>query len=119
MIFIVDDDQATRDSLSLLLASEGLHSKGFGSPRAFLDACRPSGEDRLIVDVDLPGMDGIEFLQRLRARGLMLPVIIITGLPSTFVRQQALATGATAFLEKPLDAGEIISLVREGEAPAP
>jgi two-component system response regulator FixJ len=119
MIFIVDDDQAVRDSLSLLLASEGLDSRGFGSPREFLDHCRPSDDDRLIVDVDLPGMDGVEFLQRLRAQGLMMPAVVMTGKPSTFVRQQAMAAGAMAFLEKPVDAHQIISLVRDGKAAAP
>lgn len=119
MIFIVDDDQAVRESLSLLLASEGLDSRSFGSPREFLDYCHPSNDDRLIVDVDMPGMDGIELLQRLRARGLTLPAVVITGQASTFVRQQALAAGAMAFLEKPVDAGEIVSLVRDDKAAAP
>lgn len=120
MIFIVDDDQAVRDSLGLLLAAEGLDSRSFGSPREFLDNChRLSNDDRLIVDVDLPGMDGISLLQRLRAQGLTLPAVVITGQPSTFVRQQALAAGATAFLEKPVDADEIVSLIRDGKAAAP
>lgn len=119
MIFIVDDDQAVRESLSLLLASEGLDSQSLGSPREFLGCCRLSNDDRLIVDVDMPGMDGIELLQRLRARGLALPAVVITGQASTFVRQQALAAGAMAFLEKPVDADEIVSLVREGQAAAP
>lgn len=119
MIFIVDDDQAVRHSLSLLLESEGLDSRSFGSPQEFFDYCRPSDDDRLIVDVDLPGMDGIELLKRLRAQGLTLPAVVITGKPSTFVRQQALAAGAMAFLEKPIDADEIVSLVRDGKAAAP
>lgn len=119
MIFIVDDDQAVRESLGLLLAAEGLDSLSFGSPREFLDGCRPSNDDHLIVDVDLPGMDGVSLLQRLRAQGLTLRVVVITGQPSTSVRRQALAAGATAFLEKPVDADAIVSLVRDGKAAAP
>ena len=60
----------------------------------------------------------MQHLQRLRAQGLMLPAVVMTGKPSTFVRQQALAAGALAFLEKPVDAEQIISLVREGNAAA-
>lgn len=116
MIFIVDDDQAVRHSLSLLLASEGLDSQGFGSPREFLDGCRPSNDDRVIIDVDLPGMNGVELLQYLRAQGLTLPAVVITGQPSTFVRQQAIAAGATAFLEKPVDADQLVALVRDNKA---
>ena len=119
MIFIVDDDQAVRHSLSLLLASEGLDSQGFASPQEFLDGCQPSNDDRLIVDVDLPGMNGIELLQRLHTEGRNPRAVVITGQPSTFVRQQALAAGAIAFLEKPLDADQLVSLVRDGEAAAP
>jgi two-component system response regulator FixJ len=119
MIFIVDDDQAVRESLELLLESEGLVSRGFASPQELLDGCRPSNDDRLIVDVDMPGMNGIELLQRLRADGLSPRAVVITGQPSTFVRQQAFAAGAMAFLEKPVDADRLVALVRNGKAAAP
>jgi two-component system response regulator FixJ len=118
MIFIVDDDQAVRHSLTLLLASEGLPARGFASAREFLAACKPSSDDRLIVDVDMPGMNGIELLLRLRDGGVSPRAVVITGQPSTFLRQQALAAGAMAFLEKPIDADRLVSLVRDGEAAA-
>jgi len=63
-------------------------------------------------------MDGVALLQCLRVQGLRVPAIIIMWKPSAFVRQQALAAGAIAFLERPLDAGQIVSLVREGKAAA-
>ena len=118
MIFIVDDDQAVRHSLTLLLASEGLEARGFASAREFLEACRPSSDDRLIVDVDMPGMNGIELLQRLRDGGVSPRAVVITGQPSTFVRQKAFEAGAMAFLEKPVDADQLVALVRDGEAAA-
>jgi two-component system response regulator FixJ len=118
MIFIVDDDPAVRHSLALLLQCEGVDSQGFGSARAFLDHCRPSNDDRLIVDVDLPGMDGVALVRALRAQGLTLPAVVITGKPSTFVRQQALEAGATAFIEKPVDLGQLIELVRDRKTTA-
>lgn len=119
MIFIVDDDEAVRHSLALLVKYEGMESRGFGSAREFLDHCRPSNDDCLVVDVDLPGMDGVALLQHLRARGLTLRTIVITGKPSTFVRQQALEAGAAAFLEKPVDGDALVALVRDDEAAAP
>lgn len=118
MIFIVDDDQAVRHSLTLLLASEGLQSRDFASAREFLEACQPSSDDRLIVDVDMPGMNGIELLQRLRADGMRPRTVVITGQPSTFVRQKAIEAGAVAFLEKPVDVDQLLSLIRNGEAAA-
>jgi two-component system, LuxR family, response regulator FixJ len=118
MIFIVDDDEAVRHSLTLLLASEGLEAREFTSAREFLEACRPASDDRLIVDVDMPGMNGIELLLRLRDSGVSPRSVVITGNPSTFLRQQALAAGAMAFLEKPIDTDRLMSLVRDGEAPA-
>lgn len=119
MIFIVDDDHAVRHSLALLLKCEGLESQGFSNAGEFLDHCRPSNDDRLIIDVDLPGMDGVALLQLLRNRGLRLPAVVITGKPSTFVRQQAFLAGATAFLEKPVDADQLVELVRDDKAAAP
>jgi two-component system response regulator FixJ len=117
MIFIVDDDQAVRRSSSLLLDSEGLESQGFADAHQFLDRCHPSDGDCLIVDVDLPGMDGIQLVQRVRANDQTLPVLVITGHPSTFMRQRAREAGATAFLEKPLEADRVVSFVRDGRAP--
>jgi len=116
MIFIVDDDRALRHSLALLLKCEGLESRGFQSAREFLDLCRPSNDDRLIIEVDLPGMNGVALLQLLRHRGLRLPAVVITGKPSSFVRQQALQAGATAFLEKPVSASQLVELMRADRA---
>lgn len=119
MIFIVDDDRAIRDSLSFLLTCEGLASKSFGDPRQLLADCKLSDDDCLITDVDLPGMDGIELLKIVRESGLRLPVIVMTGHPSSFVRQRAQECGATAFLEKPIKNVAILSLIRNRDARPP
>lgn len=118
MIFIVDDDQAIRQSLSFLLGSEGIESQSFANAHEFLDRCHPSDDDCLILDVDLPGVDGIQLLERVRAQGLKLPVFVVTGYPSAFVRQRAEEAGATVFLEKPLNEDRIVSLVRDSAASA-
>lgn len=119
MIFIVDDDQAVRRSLRFLLSSAGMESRSYADAQEFLARCDPSESDCLIVDVDLPGMDGIQLLRRVRAAGLGLPVFIISGYASMFMRQQAREAGATAFFEKPVDVDDVVALIRNGEAAAP
>ena len=119
MIFIVDDDLAICQSLSFLLMCEGFESRSLGDACELLHDGALSDDDCLITDVDLPGMDGIELLKRVRDLGLKLPVIVMTGHPSTFVRERAWECGATAFLEKPLKDAEILSLIRKSRAAAP
>ena len=112
MIFIVDDDDATRDSLRLLVECEGFESRNFASGRLFLDGVRPTRGDCLILDVNMPGMNGFEVLTELDRRGERIPVIVITARPDPSTKRQAEAAGA-ALLEKPLVAGELLTLVKE------
>lgn len=116
MIFIVDDDHATGDLLRLLLECEGFAVRDFASGRRFLDAVRPADGDCLILDVDMPGMNGFDVLKELRQRGDMLPVIFITARPDPATCSRARAVGAVALLEKPHGAGELLALVRQAAA---
>jgi two-component system, LuxR family, response regulator FixJ len=111
MIFIVDDDAATRESLRLLLETEGLEARDFAAGRPFLDGTRPVGGDCLILDVNMPGMNGLEVLEELRRRGDALPVIIVTAHADAVTRHRAMAAGAVALLEKPHGADELLALV--------
>jgi two-component system response regulator FixJ len=113
MIFIVDDDSATRDSLWVLLDCVGLEAREFASAEAFLEARQLANKDCLVLDVHMPGMSGIELLEQLRQRGDKIPVIIITGQPSTTNDKRARAAGALAVLEKPFKPSEILGLVRQ------
>lgn len=119
MILIVDDDVAIRESLCFLLSCEGLESRSFATGQQLLDSCTVTDRDFLITDVHLPGMNGIDLLKTMRSRGLRLPVVLMTGQPSSTLRQRANEIGATAFLEKPLRDAEILSLIRQSEAPSP
>jgi two-component system, LuxR family, response regulator FixJ len=121
MIFIVDDDSATRDSLRLLLDCVGLDARDFPSAKAFLEARQFADRDCLVLDVHMPGMTGIELLEQLRQRGDQVPVIIITGQPSAANDSRARTAGALAVLEKPFKLAEILGLVRQalGEGPGP
>ncbi len=113
MIFIIDDDDATRDSLRLLFECMGLEARDFPSPETFLDGWKPAAEDCLVLDVHMAGMSGLDLLEKLRQRGDKVPVIIITGQPSVANTVRAQAAGALAILEKPFKPGEILGLVRQ------
>jgi two-component system response regulator FixJ len=112
MIFILDDDAATCDSLRVLLECEGLTARGFASGREFLDTVRPAAGDCLLLDLHMPAMSGFDVLEALRRRGDGVPVIVVTGHPSAAARTRALAAGAFAFLAKPYRADELLDLVR-------
>jgi two-component system, LuxR family, response regulator FixJ len=113
MIFIVDDDDATRESLRLLVECEGFEAQDFASGRRFLDVVRPADGDCVILDVNMPAMNGFDVLGELRRRGDTLPVIFITGWPDRAMRSRARAVGAVALLEKPHGADELLALVRQ------
>lgn len=111
MIFIIDDDCDIRDSLRFLLSCESLASRSFATASQFLETQMVTDQDFLITDMHLPGMSGLELLAAVRKRGLTLPVVLMTGQASSQLRRRALASGVTAFLEKPLKDTEILSLI--------
>jgi FixJ family two-component response regulator len=113
MIFIVDDDDATRDSLRLLVESEGFEARDFASGRRFLDTVVSVRGDCLILDINMPGMNGFDVLKELRQRGDMVPVIFVTAWPDPATRSRAGAVGAVALLEKPHGADEFLALLRQ------
>jgi two-component system response regulator FixJ len=112
MIFIVDDDAATRDSLRLLLEAEGFAAQDFAAGTPFLEAVRASDGDCLILDINMPGMSGFEVMEELRQRGDAPSVIIVTAQTDDATRARAIAAGAVEVLEKPHGADELLSLVR-------
>ena len=112
MIFIVDDDEPTRDSLQSLLEAHGFETREFADGRTFLDGARPADGDCLILDLTMPGMNGFEVLAELRRRGASLPVIIVTAHADPATRSSAAAGGALGLVEKPHRAGELLVLVR-------
>lgn len=111
-IFLIDDDQAVRDSLSFLLETTGFAVKSYPSAGAFLSAGLPDGAGCVITDVRLPGIDGLELQCRLAQAGCTLPVIVITGHSDVPMAVQALKNGAMDFLEKPFDGDALLETVR-------
>jgi two-component system response regulator FixJ len=112
MIFIVDDDYAARDSLRILLECKGFEAQEFASGRAFLDAGPPADGDCLIIDMHMPGMSGLELLERLRRNGYMLPSILITGSLDAATLNRARAAGVPRVVEKPYQVEDILDQVR-------
>lgn len=110
MIFIVDDDDATRDSLRLLFETAGLEAQGFPSSEAFLENATFTGHDCLILDVHMAGMTGVELLEQLRRAGNDVPVIIITGALNATISARVRAAGTLAVLQKPFNASQVLSL---------
>jgi two-component system CheB/CheR fusion protein len=111
-IYIVDDDQAVRDSLRALFEAHDFAVHDFPSGTAFLKNYAPSMHGCLLLDVNLPGIDGIEILKLLMASGSRLPVIIMTAGADSRTGANALAAGAAAFVQKPFASGQLIALVR-------
>lgn len=100
-VFVVDDDQAARESLRWLLESVGHHVQCHGSAREFLDAYDGKSPGCLILDVRMPGMSGLELQNHLVEQGLCLPVIIVTGHGDVPMAVRAMKAGAVDFLQKP------------------
>jgi two-component system response regulator FixJ len=100
-VYVIDDDEAARDSLHFLLETAGLHAKTFETAAAFLRQLPQDAEGCVITDVRMPGMTGIELLKALKARAFPLPVIVITGHGDIPLAVEAMREGAADFLEKP------------------
>jgi FixJ family two-component response regulator len=110
-IGIVDDEDGVRKSVQRLLRSAGMEVRTFGSGRAFLDAARESKLDFVVLDLHMPAMSGFEVQQHLVLAGIRLPVAIITGQDTDEDRARALASGAVAYLPKPIDERELFNAI--------
>ena len=102
-VYVIDDDEAVRDALMLLLHAESLPAASFPSATAFLDAYSVGTPGCVVADVRMPGLTGIELIERLRAAGAAVPVILITGHGDVPMAVAALKQGAADFFEKPFD----------------
>jgi two-component system response regulator FixJ len=100
-VFIIDDDEACRDSIRELVASVGLAARVFGSAFEFLNSMDATWRGCLVLDLHLPGMNGLALQKRLQEMGVDLPIVFISGsvdIPTAF---QAIKDGAVDFLQKP------------------
>ncbi|MCB1750057.1 MAG: response regulator transcription factor [Gammaproteobacteria bacterium] len=112
-VFVVDDDAAVRQSLSLLMRSMGLPVEPFESAQDFLARARPSQPGCLVLDIRMPGMSGLELQEELSRLGFTLPVIFITGHGDVAMAVRAMKTGAVDFIEKPFSDQVLLERVNQ------
>ena len=101
IIFIVDDDEAVQQSLSMLVEAVGLKSKTYNRAEDFLDAYDPAQAGCLLLDIRMPGMSGLGLQSKLAAEGINIPIIVITGHGDVPMAVEAVKAGAIDFVEKP------------------
>jgi two-component system, LuxR family, response regulator FixJ len=116
IVFIVDDDEAVRASLRLLLKSVGIAAQAFGSAQEFLGGHDASKPGCLLLDIRMPGMSGMELQQHLNMRGAIIPVLFITGHGDVPMAVEAMKNGAFDFLQKPFRDQELIDRVQRALA---
>jgi two-component system response regulator TtrR len=112
-VFVVDDDSSTRELLAWLMKRHGLRAAVFPNARAFLESYRDDSPGCLVVDLDMPGMSGLELQESLKRRGVRLPVIFLSGRADVPKAVRAVREGAVDFIEKPFDYRRVVELVEE------
>ncbi len=115
-VFVVDDHEDVRRSLCWLFESVRLAVQDYTDAESFLDVLRPEYPGCVVVDVRMPGIDGLEVLRRLRAQRACLPVIVITGHGDVPMAVAAMKLGAFDFLQKPVNHQQLLERVRAGLA---
>jgi FixJ family two-component response regulator len=111
IVFVVDDDQAVLKGLTRVLRSAGLEVAPFSSPRKFLEQYDPKAAGCLVLDVAMPGLNGLELQEALTAIGSAIPIIFLTGRGDIPMSVQAMKGGAVDFLTKPLDDDDLLKAV--------
>lgn len=112
-VYVVDDDQAMRDSLELLLDTAGYTVVTFSDAEGFLDACTPDCEGCIVLDLNMPAMGGLALQETLRQRQVNLPVVFLTGYGTIPAAVKAMRNGATDFLTKPVDGKILLECVAD------
>jgi two-component system response regulator FixJ len=121
-VYVIDDDEAMRDSLMFLLDSAGFEVTLFEAAQQFLDALPTLSFGCVVSDVRMPGIDGIELLKRLKATHSAFPIVVMTGHGDVPLAVEAMKLGAVDFLEKPFEDDRLIAMIdtaiREAEPAA-
>src|SRR5437773_1808122 len=116
LVFIVDDDRDTRESLRNLIRSAGLSAQTFSSAQEFLAAERPKVPSCVVLDVQLPGLSGLDLQQELAKAGVKIPIIFITGYGDIPTSVRAIKAGALEFLTKPVNPEDLLRAIQQAIA---
>ena len=117
-VAILDDDPSVRTAISRLVSASGMASGAFANCMELFNAIPVFDPDCIILDLYMPGLDGLEVLSHLRKTGLKTPVIMITAQDDPTLRDTCLSAGASAFLRKPLQATDLLATIAQTAAPA-
>jgi FixJ family two-component response regulator len=112
-VFVVDDDDLVRAAIQGMLKSMGLRSEAFATPQEFLLSKRPDAPSCLVLDVRLPGVNGLDFQRELAQAGLHIPIIFITGHGDIPMTVKAMKSGAVEFLTKPFRDQDLLDAIHQ------
>jgi two-component system response regulator FixJ len=116
IVYVVDDDPGVRKSMCLALQSAQLPARAHASAEEFLADYQPDAPGCIVLDLSMPGMSGLELLKHLRARGVQLPVLVVSGTATVPKAIEAMKLGVVDFLEKPADHRTVLQKVQEALA---
>jgi FixJ family two-component response regulator len=112
-VFVIDDDALVRAAIQGMLKSVGLRSETFGTTQGFLRSQRPDGPSCLVLDVRLPGVNGLDFQRELAEAGVRIPIIFITGHGDIPMSVKAMKSGAVEFLTKPFRDQDLLDAIHQ------
>jgi FixJ family two-component response regulator len=118
LIAIVDDDSSIREATTSLLASAGFRTTSFASAQEFLDSTHLHEASCLILDVRIPGMNGLELQHQLNRDHRRVPIVFVTAHGNPEIRNEAMRAGAVAFLDKPFSAEDLMNALNSAIARA-
>ena len=113
IVFVVDDDLSIREAIQSLVSLEGLRVETFASAQDFLRRNRPDLPGCVVLDVELPGLSGLDLQRELAAHGITLPIIFITGYGDIPMSVRAMKAGATEFLTKPFRDQDLLNAIQQ------
>jgi FixJ family two-component response regulator len=116
VIAIIDDDEVVRRSLKRLVSSLSFRTADFASGEAFLQSLSQGAPACMLLDLHMPGLNGIQILEALRTRRMNIPTIIITGNDQPDMRERCMNAGAVAYLQKPLDRELVLTTIQTATA---
>lgn len=114
-VYLVDDDEAVRRALALLLSTVGIETVGFGDPQAFLAQLPKLAPGCLVLDIRMPVISGLKLQERLNALGIDWPAIVISGHGDIDACRRAFRNGAVDFLSKPVDEHDLIEAIQKAQ----
>ena len=108
-VLLVDDDPEICDFLAILIGLEGMTPMVVTRPEDALEACASDGVVAILMDIAMPGLDGLELCRRIRATGNKVPILIVSARPGIDIPRKAAQAGANEFIRKPFENAELIS----------